>query len=237
MFPLRRIPSSDCFLLLLRATATVKTGSCSLSVRRPTVGLLRPLASRHPVRAICSRVRRKCTFSTTRDAVWLSPCAASKHLHVKFAIRAVADADSAMLFIRKDPECAVDQSTDGSRYPPKEAPGRPSAQTFKGNQHPNQGNIPNGAHTRIVRTQKTQIHGNPRNIHPPRTAWTPRTRRATGTPPRTEGTRAVRNSTKKRERSPARAMRKKPPLPPFVRLTSARRGYASPRREWRCRPT
>ncbi len=121
--------------------------------------------------------------------------------------------------------------------PPKEAPGRPSAQTFKGNQHPNQGNIPNGAHTRIVRTQKTQIHGNPRNIHPPRTAWTPRTRRATGTPLRTEGTRAVWNSTKKRERSPARAMRKKPPLPPFVRLTSARRGYASPRREWRCRPT
>ncbi len=167
-----------------------------------------------------------------------APCAASKHLHVKFAIRAVADADSAMLFIRKDPEYAESQSTDGSRYPPpKEAPGRPSAQTFKGNQHPNQGNIPNGAHTRIVRTQKTQIHGNPRNIHPPRTAWTPRTRRATGTPLRTEGTRAVWNSTKKRERSPARAMRKKPPLPPFVRLTSARRGYASPRREWRCRPT
>ena len=125
------------------------------------------------------------------------------------------------------------------RFPlhPKRSPGSPERPNFqrkptpqprkhpKRRAHPNR---PNAEHTNTRKSPK----------HPPAPdSMDPRTRRATGTPPRTEGTRAVRNSTKKRERSPARAMRKKPPLPPFVRLTSARRGYASPRREWRCRPT
>ncbi len=194
---LRCIPHSDCSLRLLRATATACRELWSTSVREaPTL-----LPPRFPPRIAAeasfgSRFTRRVPC-TPAIGPMPAPCAASKHLHVKFAIRAVGIGDSAMLFIRKDPEYAESQSTDSSRYTPKEAPGRPSAQTFKGNQHPNQGNIPNGAHTRIVRTQKAQIHGNPRNIHPPRTAWTPRTRRATGTPPRTEGTRAVRNSTKK----------------------------------------
>ena len=125
------------------------------------------------------------------------------------------------------------------RFPlhPKRSPGSPEHPNFQRKptpqprKHPKRRTHPNRPNAENTNTRKSPKHP------PAPDSMDPRTRRATGTPPRTEGTRAVRNSTKKRERSPARAMRKKPPLPPFVRLTSARRGYASPRREWRCRPT
>ena len=126
------------------------------------------------------------------------------------------------------------------RFPlhPKRSPGSPERPNFQRKptpqpmKHPKRRTHPNRPNAEHTNTRKSPKHPpapdsmdseNPpgyRNAAPDR-----------GHPSRPE------QHKKKRERSPARAMRKKPPLPPFVRLTSARRGYASPRREWRCRPT
>ena len=79
-FPLRRIPSSDCFLRLLRATATGKRDAWTSSGRMAIIGH-RPLLCRVPTMVRASSLRPSIAIRWTAPlARSASPCAASKHL-------------------------------------------------------------------------------------------------------------------------------------------------------------
>jgi hypothetical protein len=76
---LRRIPISDCYSRLLRATATMRRETCCATTADgggPPLRSLRAMAIRGlSISARGSSIR--CTATTVR---WVSPCAASKHL-------------------------------------------------------------------------------------------------------------------------------------------------------------
>ncbi len=80
LFPLRCIPFSDCFLRLLRATASTRREPWRQPERICPIGLLRPWPPTHLMLRSCATTVANWALCMATIVPAASPCAASKHL-------------------------------------------------------------------------------------------------------------------------------------------------------------